>query len=326
MSFFTDKIFKTAWKGLFFFVLSILFLENGALAAPLSIATGGTGGLYFSLGSGMAALISKYLPNVEAKAVVTGASADNCNLLSRGRADLAFTTADTAWQAFQGKGFKEKVPLKTVAAVYPIVMHLVTLENKGIDKVTDLKGKRVSTGAPESWTEMISQKILEVSGLNPNRDIKRSQWGSSESASALREDRIDAYFWGGGVPTGSITELSMSPGLKMKLIPLSDVVPKMRGKYGPAYVNGTIPAKTYYLQEADVPVLETWNLLVCRENLQEGLVYQIVKILMEHQAELIAVQREARFLTLEAQAGGGSPIPYHPGALRYFSEKGVKVR
>lgn len=294
----------------------------------LSIATGGKGGLYYPMGSGMAQLISKHIPDIEATAEVTGASADNCRWVGKGKANLAFTVADTAWEAFQGKGrgFKEKISLRAIAVVYPVFMHLVTMESKGIGQVTDLKGKRVSMGAPRSWTETTSMRILEAFQLNPGRDVKREQWGPVESASALRENKVDAYFWGGGLPTSSLTDFALTPGLKVELISHADAVPAMREKYGPIYVRGTIPARTYLTQEVDVQVPIAWNLLVCHETMKEDLAYQIVKILIEHQPELVTVQREARFLTLEAQAVGGSPIPYHPGALRYFTEKGLTLK
>ncbi len=233
-----------------------------------------------------------------------------------------------AWEAYRGKGreFKETVPLRAVAAIYPIFMQLVTLENKGIEKVTDLKNKKISTGAPGSWTEVTSTRIIEAHRLNPDKDMTRSRLGPSDSSVALKDSKMDAFFWAGGLPSASLSELAMSPGIKMKLVPLADAVPLMREKYGPIYVMGAIPAKTYFSQEVDVPVSIVWNLLVCHENMKEDLTYQIVKTIIEHQTELSALQREARFLTLESQTGGGSPIPYHPGALRYFAEKGLKVK
>ena len=294
----------------------------------LSIATGGTGGLYYPIGTGMAGLISKHIPNVEAKAEVTSASVDNCRLMRNRKADLALVIGDVAWEAYQGTGkeFKEKVSLRTIAVVYPNFMQLTTLEGKGIEKVTDLKGKRVSTGAPGSWTELTSTRILEAYRLNPDKDLTRSRLGPSDSAAALKDNKIDAFFWAGGLPSASLSELAMSPGIKMKLVPLADAVPLLREKYGPIYVAGIIPAKTYFSQEVDVPVSVVWNLLVCHESMKEDLAYQIIRTLIEHPTELTAAQREARFLNLGSQAGGGSPIPYHPGALRYLSEKGIKIK
>ena len=314
--------------GLSLMLLMATSLARTQNAVRLSIATGGTGGIYYPVGSGMAGLFSKYVSNVHATAEVTSASVDNCLLLNKSKVDLALAVADTAWDAYQGKGkgFREKVPVRTLVAVYPIFMHLVSLENRGIEKVTDLKGKAVSTGAPGGWTEFTAMRILESVRLSADKDVTRSRLGVSESNAALKEKKVDAYFWGGGIPTASVTDLATTPGMRMKLIPLGDVVSIMRDKYGPVYVKGSIPARTYPGQDLDIPVPLVWNLLLCHEDMKEDLAYRIVKTIFEHQPELVAIQREARFLTLEAQAGGGSPIPYHPGALRYFAERGIKAK
>jgi TRAP transporter TAXI family solute receptor len=293
----------------------------------LSIATGGTGGVYYPLGGGMANVLSKYIPYAEATAEVTTASVDNCLLVGQGKADLALIMADTGLDAYQGKAqFKGKVPLRTVAVLYPNNMHMVTVEGKGIEKITDLKGKRVSTGAPGSGTEVMALRVIEAYGLDPNKDITRDRLSVSESAGALKDGKIDAFFWVGGLPTAAITDLGATPGVKMKLIGHAEVVPKMRGKYGPLYVKGVIPVKTYPGQSMEIPIAVVWNLLVCNENMKESLAYDIIKTLFDHKPELVASHREASSLSLEHQAGGGSPIPFHPGAIRYFTEKGLKIK
>jgi len=311
-------------------VLSLVFSVSPAVAQKtvrLSIATGGTGGVYYPLGGGMANIISKYLHYAEATAEVTTASVDNCLLVGKGKAELAFTMADTAWDAYQGKApFKEKIPLKTVAVLYPNNMHLVTVEGKGIEKVTDLKGKRVSTGAPGSGTEVMALRVIEACGLDPNKDMTRDKLSVSESAGALKDGKIDAFFWGGGLPTAAIMDLGATPGVKMKLIGHADAVSKMREKYGPLYVKGVIPLKTYPGQSMEIPIAVVWNLLVCNENMKESLAYDIVRTLFDHKPELVASHREASNLLLEHQAGGGTPIPFHPGSIRYFTEKGLKKK
>ena len=311
--------------------LIVLIASASVLAqntVRLSIATGGTGGIYYPIGSGLAGLISKHVPNVQATAEVTSASIDNCLLLNDGKTDLALAVADTAWDAYQGRGkrFRERVPLRTVAAVYPVFMHLVALENRGIEKVADLKEKVVSTGAPGSWTELTSVRILETVRLNPDKDMKRFRLGPSESSANLRGKKMDAYFWGGGIPSASVTDLAASLGGKIKLIPLGDVVSLLKEKHGAAYVKGSIPARTYPVQDLPIPTLIVWNLLVCHEKMGDDMAYRIVKSIFEHQPELVSVQGEARFLTLEAQSEGVSPIPYHPGAARYLGERGIRVR
>jgi TRAP transporter TAXI family solute receptor len=292
----------------------------------LSVATGGTGGVYYPLGGGMANVLSKYIPYAEATAEVTSASVDNCLLVAAGKADLALIMADVGWDAFQGKGkFKEKLPIRTAAVLYPNNMHIVTLEGKGIEKVSDLKGKRVSTGSPGSGTEVKALRVLEAYGLNPDKDMTRDKLGASESAGALKDRKIDAYFWDGGLPTASVTDLGATPGIKIKLIGHEDAIPKMREKYGPLYVKGMMPAKTYPGQDVDVPIAVVWNLLICNEKMKGDVAYDVVKTLFDHKPELVTVHKEARHLSLEPQAGG-SPIPIHPGAVRYFTEKGLKIK
>jgi TRAP transporter TAXI family solute receptor len=311
-------------------IVVLVFCVSSAWAQKtvrLSIATGGTGGVYYPLGGGMANIISKYIPYTEATAEVTTASVDNCRLVGAGKAELALIMADTGWDAYQGRAqFKEKIPLRTVAVLYPNNMHVVTIEGKGIEKVTDLKGKRVSTGAPGSGTEVMALRVIEAYGLDPTKDMTRDKLGVSESAGALKDRKIDAFFWVGGLPTAAVMDLGATPGVKIKLISHADAVPKMRETYGPIYVKGVIPAKTYPGQTVDVPISVVWNLLVCSEKMEGDIVYDILKTFFERKPELVASHREASNLSLEYQVGGGSPIPFHPGAFRYFTEKGIKVK
>jgi TRAP transporter TAXI family solute receptor len=319
-------------RRLFIFgIIVVLIFSSSSVWAQktvrLSIATGGTGGVYYPLGGGMANIISKHIPYTEATAEVTTASVDNCRLVGAGKAELALIMADTGWDAYMGRAqFKEKVPLRTVAVLYPNNMHVVTLEGKGVEKLTDLKGKRVSTGAPGSGTEVMALRVIEAYGLDPTKDMTRDKLSVSESTGALKDRKIDAFFWVGGLPTASVTDLGATPGIKMKLIGHADAVLKMRETYGPIYVRGVIPAKTYPGQTADAPIAVVWNLLVCHENMKEDLVYDIVKTLFDRKPELITVHSEAKNITLEPQAAGGSPIPFHPGAIRYFTEKGLKIK
>ena len=293
----------------------------------LSIATGPTGGIYYPMGGGMANILSKYVPYLEVAAEVTAASVDNCLLLGRERVGLALVVADVGWDAYQGvRRFNEKIPLRAIVAFYPNHQHIVTLEGRGIGKVADLKGRRVSTGTPGSGTEVKALRVLEAYGLDADRDMTRDKLTPGESSNALKDKKIDAYFWDGGIPTASVTELGATPGIKVKLIGHEDAIPKMRDKYGPIYVKGIIPAKTYPWQDADVPIAVVWNIFVCHEKMKENVVYDIAKTLFDRKQELVAVHRNARFLSLETQVTGASPYPYHPGALRYFAEKGLKIR
>lgn len=315
---------------------SILVIFFALLLAPatlwgqtktrLSIATGGTGGVYYPLGGGMAALISKHLPGTEATAEVTTASVDNMKLIHTGKVALAFTLPDTAFEAYQGKlkGLNEKVAVRSLLALYSNYMHMVSLEGSGIKTVADLKGKRVSTGAPGSGTEIKGLRVMEAYGLTPKDLRSQERLGAAESAGALKDRKIEAFIWDGGLPTAAILDLAATPGIKAHLIPHGDAVPKMVAKYGPLYFVGTIPKGVYKGVEQDVPVAVATNLLAVHERMDENLAYQITKLMLERTADLVAVHKAAEEISLKT-AAVGSPIPFHPGALRYFKEKGVKV-
>ena len=312
--------------------LSLLVLALAIVSAQaqvktrLSIATGGTGGVYYPLGGGLAALMSKYLPGVEATAEVTTASVDNMKLLHANKVAVAFTLPDSAWDAYQGhlKGLNEKVAVRSLAALYSNFMHIVALDGTGIKGIPDLKGKRVSTGAPGSGTEIKGLRVLEAYGISP-KDLKsQDRLGAGESAGALKDRKIDAFIWDGGLPTAAILDLGATPGIKIHLIPHGDGVAKMVAKYGPLYFVGTVPKGTYGGMEADVPVAVATNLLSVHERMDEPMAYQITKLLHERTPELAAVHQAATEITLKG-AVVGSPIPFHPGALRFYKEKGIKV-
>jgi len=293
----------------------------------LSIATGGTGGVYYPLGGGLANVLSKSLPAVEATAEVTSASVDNVKLIGAGKADVAFCLADTASDGFNGTGkFKDKVPIRSIAVLYANKSQWVTVEGSGIEKMRDLKGKRISTGAPGSGTETIALRILEGSGIDPEKDVKREKLSVAESVNALKDKKIDAFFWSGGVPTAAVTDLAATPGTKIKLLDHTDAIPNLVKKYGALYVKGIIPAKSYPGQDKDAQVADVWNVLIVHEKMDEKLVYDIVRTIFEKKDDLAAVHSEAANLKISNQFDGGSPIPFHPGAIRYFAEKGLKPR
>jgi TRAP transporter TAXI family solute receptor len=292
----------------------------------LSIATGGTGGVYYPLGGGMASLISKYIPGVEATAEATAASVDNLKLLHAGKVALGLTGADIAWEAAQGqlKGLKDKVAVRTLASVFSNFMHIVTLEGSGIRTVPDLKGKRVSTGAPGSGTEVKGLRVLEAYGLSPKDLRSQDRLSVVESVGAIKDQKIDAFFWNSGLPTAAILDLAATPGVKMKLIPHGDIVPKLAQRYGTFYFVGAIPRDTYKGADADVPVAAETHALVAHERMDEPLAHDITRVLLEHTAELAAIHSAARELTLKG-AVLGAAVPFHPGAARYYKEKGIAV-
>jgi len=290
----------------------------------MAIGTGGTGGVYYPLGGAVANVLSKSLPNVQATAEVTGGSIDNLKLIASGQSEMGFTMADAALDALQGQDkFKSKVPLQTLLVVYPNRMHVVTIEGSGIEKFSDLKGKRVSTGSPGGATEVMAFRVIEAAGLDKDKDMKRERLGVAESVNAIKDRKIDAFFWVGGIPTAAVTDLAATPGMKLKLIDHGDLAEKMNAKYGKLYTSSKIKANSYPGYDKDNSITEVWNLIVTGDKMSNDDAYTIVKTLVEKKADIVAVHKEAESFTLDNQVQDRSPIPFHPGALKYFKEKGV---
>ena len=294
----------------------------------LSIATGGTGGVYYPLGGGMANVLSKNVPGLGATAEVTGGSVANLQLIGTGKPYIALSMTDAALDAYKGVDkFKgKKVEVRTLMILYPNRMHVVTVEGTGINKMADLKGKRVSTGSPGSATEVMAFRVIEAAGLDKDKDMTRERLGVAESVNAVKDKKIDAFFWVGGLPTAAVTDLAATPGTRIKLIDHSDLVPAMNKKYGQLYVEDAIPRATYSGMAADNKQATVMNILVSNANLSDQTAYNIVKTIFDKRDDLIAVHKEAANFKLENQKAAASPIPWHPGAVKYFNEKGVKLK
>ena len=291
----------------------------------LSVATGGTGGVYYIYGGGLANVITKNVANVEATAEVTSASVDNAKLIKSGKADLAFMMADVAYDASKGTGkFTDtgKISLRSLGVLYSNYTHIVVLDGSPIQKVADLKGKKVSTGSPGSGTEVLANRILEAAGLNPAKDIIPERLGVAESAGALKDRKIDAFFWSGGLPTAAVLDLASTPNIKIRLLPQQDELKKMIEKYGPIYFNLVVPKGTYKGFDQDVNVVGVANILVVSDKMKDDLAYKLIKVMFDKQADLVAVHAEAKNLTLKSGVVG-SPIDFHPGAIKFYTEKGV---
>jgi TRAP transporter TAXI family solute receptor len=306
-----------------FSALAIGALALAAQAQNISIATGGTGGVYYPLGGGMAAVLSKYVPGMQATAEVTGGSVANLQLIGTGKPYLGMTMADATLDAYKGqdKFTGKPVPVRTLMIMYPNRMHVVSIEGTGVTKMSELKGKRVSTGSGGSATEVMAFRVIEAAGLDKDKDMKRERLGVAESVSALKDRKIDAFFWVGGLPTAAVTDLASTPGVKIKMIDHADLVPKMNQKYGNLYVADVIPKDMYRGMDADNKQSTVMNLLVAHQT-----AYNIVKAVFDHKQELVNVHKEAENFKLENQKKDASPIPWHPGAMKYFAEKGIKIQ
>ena len=295
-------------------------------AKQLSIATGGTGGIYYPLAGGFGSIIAKEIPGITATAEVTGGSLDNMKLIGSGNADVAFTQVDTAVDAINGKDkFPKKLPIRALAVMYVNIMQVVTLEGNGITKFEDLKGKRVSTGSPGSGTEIFALRLIEAAGMDKDKDMTRERLSAAESANALKDRKIDAFMFVAGVPTSAITDVAASPGIKMMLIDHAHVVAKVAEKYGPAYSTAVIPKGSYPNQDKESKVASVWNIMAVRDDFSPDLAYQLTKTMFEKREDLARVHKEALNIKLENQNAANAGIPWHPGALKYFAEKGLKV-
>jgi uncharacterized protein len=309
--------------------VALLVAATGAAQAQnLSIATGGTGGVYYPLGGGMAAALSKYIPGMQATAEVTGGSVANLQLISTGKPYIALTMADATLDAFKGqdKFTGKPVAVRTLMVLYPNRMHVATITATGIKKMADLKGKRVSTGSGGSATEVMAFRVIEAAGLDKDKDMTRERLGVAESVNALKDRKIDAFFWVGGLPTAAVTDLANSPGVTIQMIDHADLVPAMNKKYGNLYVKDTIPKYIYKGMTADNHQATVMNLLVANQNMDDKTAYNIVKALFDNRVDLVRVHAEAVNIKLENQKTEASSIPWHPGAIKYFAEQGIKIK
>jgi len=279
------------------------------------------------MGGGLASVLLKNVPGLQATAEVTGGSVDNLKLVGSGKPYVGFSMTDAAQDAYQGVGkFNgNKVAVRTLMILYPNRMHVVSVEGRGVNKMGDLKGKRVSTGSPGSATEVMAFRVIEAAGLDKDKDMKRERLGVAESVNAIKDGKIDAFFWVGGLPTAGVTDLASTPGTKLKMVDHAETVAAMNKKYGNLYVEDVIPKSTYRGMDSDNHQATVMNILVAHESMDDKTAYNIVKTILEKRSDLIAVHKEAENFKLENQKSSATPVPFHPGAAKYFAERGIKL-
>lgn len=307
----------------------ILCASALALMAPLaaaqnqlSIATGGTGGVYYPLGGGIAELINKHMDGYKAVAEVTGASVENMGLIARRDSDVAFALADTVYQAYHGTGRFDgnKLPVRAIAAVYPNAVQIVTLGGSDIKSLQDLKGKRVSVGAPGSGTEVNAKALLEANGIN-YEDMTVQRLNFNETADALRDGQIDAGFWSVGPPTSSILNLAATRDIKLLSLTADEVANARKAE--PVFAPYTLREGTYD-KVGSVATIGIPNVLVVSAEMSDEVAHAITKLIFEKTADLIAIHPAANDTTVDFSLGS-SPIPLHPGAIRFYESAGHKV-
>jgi len=288
----------------------------------INILTGGTSGVYYPLGVAISKVLTEKMPGSRPSVQATKASVENLNLLNQGKGELAFTLGDSlamAWAGDEEAGFKSKLDkLRGVAAIYPNFIQIVASKDSGIKTLADLKGKRLSVGAPKSGTELNARAILEAAGLSYNDLGKVEYLPFGESVELMKNRQLDATLQSAGLGVSSIRDLATSVPIVVVEIP-----PSVVEKAGAPYVKATIPANTYDGQTSPVETAAVKNYLVTRAGVSDDTVYKMTKAIFESLPELASAHSAAKDIKLE-DALSGMPVPVHPGAQRYFDEKGVK--
>ncbi|WP_119678422.1 TAXI family TRAP transporter solute-binding subunit [Indioceanicola profundi] len=288
----------------------------------ITVLTGGTSGVYYPLGVSLAKIYADSIKGINTNAQATKASVENLNLLQAGRGEVGFALGDSvadAWAGNKEAGFPQKLDkLRAIGAIYPNFIQIVARKDSGIQSLADLKGKRVSVGAPRSGTELNARAVFSAAGLSYDDLGKLEYLPFAESVELVKNRQLDATLQSSGLGVASIRDLASHNEIVIVPVP-QDVVTKIGN---PVYISATIPANTYDGQTEDVPTAAVVNILVTREGLEDDLVYQMTKAMFEQKAQLVASHNAASAIG-KANAVQGLPIPLHPGAERYYKEEGV---
>jgi len=303
-------------------VFAIVLPAPSAMAQGfINVLTGGTSGVYYPLGVAIGKIFTDKIPNVNTQVQATKASVENLVLLQRGSGELAFTLGDSlkaAWDGDEEAGFKNKLDkLRTIGAIYPNYIQIVATAESGIKTLADLKGKSLSVGAPKSGTELNSRAILSAAGMTYKELGKVEYLPFAESVDLMKNRQLNATLQSAGLGVASLKDLSTSSDITVVSVPKAIV-----DKIGPPFVAATIPANTYAGQDKDVPTAAVVNYLVTSSAVSDDLAYQMTKLIFESLPELATAHVAGKEIKLDT-AATGSPVPLHPGAIRYYKEKGL---
>jgi uncharacterized protein len=312
---------SSKWIAAAVAVGAVLLAPVARAQAFINVLTGGTSGVYYPLGVAIGKIYSDRIAGVKTQVQATKASVENLILLQQGRGELAFALGDSlkaAWEGDGEAGFKSKLDrLRTIGAIYPNYIQIVATADSGIRTLADLRGKSLSVGAPKSGTELNSRAILAAAGLS-YRDIGRVEYlPFAESVDLMKNRQLDATLQSAGLGVASLKDLSSSAEIVVVSVPKAIV-----DKIGPPFVAAKIPANTYTGQDKDVPTAAVVNYLVTSSDVSDDLAYQMTKLIFESLPELANSHVAGKEIRLE-QAANGSPVPLHPGAIRYYREKGL---
>src|SRR5438128_4989518 len=287
----------------------------------INVLTGGTSGVYYPLGVAIGKIYGDKIANVKTQVQATKASVENLILLQQGRGEIAFTLGDSlkaAWDGDEEAGFKTKLDkLRTIGAIYPNYIQIVATSDSGIKTLADLRGKSLSVGAPKSGTELNSRAILAAAGMT-YKDLGKVEYlPFAESVDLMKHRQLNATLQSAGLGVASMKDLSTSSEIAVVAVPKAIV-----DKIGPPFIAATIPANTYTGQDKDVPTAAVVNYLVTSSAVSDDLAYQMTKLIFESLPELATAHAAGKEIKLDT-AATGSPAPLHPGAIRYYREKGL---
>ncbi len=313
-------------KRIFFWALALVFVLTIPVSAKttfISIGTGGTGGIYYPYGGGVAEIWSKYVPGVKAVAEVTGASVENVKLAHKGETVVGEVMGDVAVAGYKGLSkFKgKKYNILGMAIMYPNLLQMVTLKKSGITNVEQVKGHNISTGSPGSGTNFMTEAVFKALGI-PLKSYKDSRLSFTESANALRDGTIDVGSWSVGPGTSSILDLATTHEIR-----IIGFTPEQTARVLAAnktYSAVELAGGVYRGVDKPVPTIGVWNVMICQASLDTDLVYKLVKALYEHNDYLKKIHPSAAYTTPE-NAVKYCPIPLHPGTIKYLKEKGIEV-
>src|SRR5438132_485801 len=287
----------------------------------INVLTGGTSGVYYPLGVAIGKIYSDKIANVKTQVQATKASVENLVLLQQGRGELAFALGDSlkaAWEGDEEAGFKKKMDkLRTIGAIYPNYIQIVATADSGIKTLGDIKAKSLSVGAPKSGTELNSRAILGAAGMS-YKDIGKVEYlPFAESVDLMKNRQLNATLQSAGLGVASLQDLSTSSPITVVSVPKATV-----DKIGPPFIAAIIPANTYTGQDKDVPTAAVVNYLVTSSAVSDDLAYQMTRLIFESLPELATAHAAGKEIKLDG-AATGSPVPLHPGAIRYYKEKGL---
>ncbi len=291
----------------------------------LVVVTGGTGGVFYPYGGGLAKVLSERMADTQATAQVTGGSVDNVMLLASAEADIGFSTIDSAYDGITGSAaYQEAGPqdVKVIARLYDSFLHVVAARSSAIRSIADLKGRRVSVGSAGSSTEAIADRVLAAAGLDPMADVGRDNLGVAESAGALKDGKTEAFFWIGGLPTSAVQDLAASGQPAVDFVPTGTEAVVLQTRYPGLYTPMALPAETYAGQTSAVDGLGVANVLLMAGGADDALVGDVLAAIFDNLDAVHAIHPEAAKLTL-AGAFTKLAVPDHPAAEAFYAARGL---